>query len=575
MNLWLGKKPLQQSLLSFLLLAAVVIAIYYPALTGGIHTIDDPGIVSLYSSSPSLSKVLAPGTGYYYRPLLELSYWIDQRLWGMAPSAMHLENVLLHLANAALVFALARLLCSRQPEAHPLLPLGAAFLFALHPVNVEAVGWIAGRTDPMLALFCLSACFFWVKWLDSPKVTSLLMAGALFVCAALTKEVALAFIPVALILAYGLLPRQALVSRRTVALLLLAALVSGGLLFLLVMQHSGSFSAIARLLSPNDARLGTNLQAILAAFGFYCRKMLFPLPLNFAITDIPAPYALLGIMVALGLPLSLRRGKPASCFFAAAALMVIPALVLVLRNISWTPVAERYLYLPTAFFSLGVCSFLSGRERKVQVAALLVLALLVSGSALVCQQRNALWQDKEQFYRDALVKSPYFAPLYNELGALLLRDNRVDAAAQAFASADRLNHRPSAKYVIKGNIMATILAKGDYPGVRSYFFSLFPDKAGAPPVFLEMLQTADRKRLASLSGEDKTNLTRDIIATLVLLHEKTLDPFWLYECGKFALALNALGEAKSFFLKAYQFAPHDALYRPALKKQLLHLGSRP
>ena len=55
-----------------------------------------------------------------------------------------------------------------QNEKFPLIPLLAALLFALHPVNVEAVAWIAGRTDPLMALFVLSACWFWLRWLEQP-----------------------------------------------------------------------------------------------------------------------------------------------------------------------------------------------------------------------------------------------------------------------------------------------------------------------------------------------------------------------------------------------------------------------
>ena len=85
----------------------MILAVYYPAMLSGIHTIDDPGIFSLYSTSPSLATILLPGNGYYYRPLIELSFWLDNRLWGMEPVAMHLENILLHCVNSLLVFLLA------------------------------------------------------------------------------------------------------------------------------------------------------------------------------------------------------------------------------------------------------------------------------------------------------------------------------------------------------------------------------------------------------------------------------------------------------------------------------------
>ena len=76
---------------------------------------------------------------------------------------------------------------------------------------------------------------------------------------------------------------------------------------------------------------------------------------------------------------------------------------------------------------------------------------------------------------------------------------------------------------------ATRLAKGEYVRARSYFFLLFPEKKGAPPLFLVMLQNGDWKRLPSLSGTEKAALARDMIETLAFLHAKTQEPFWLYQ----------------------------------------------
>ena len=160
MKSWPNNSWLHYPLSIPVLLIAVVLAVYYPALHGGIHPVDDSGIFALYSASPPLSTILLPGNGYYYRPIIELSYYLDSLLWGMEPATMHLENILLHCANSLLVFLLARKILVKQNNETLAIPLLVALLFALHPVNVEAVTWIAGRTDPLLAcLYSLPVIF--------------------------------------------------------------------------------------------------------------------------------------------------------------------------------------------------------------------------------------------------------------------------------------------------------------------------------------------------------------------------------------------------------------------------------
>jgi tetratricopeptide (TPR) repeat protein len=550
-------------LLLYLLFVAVVVAAYYPALLGGFHAIDDPGIVSLYSSSPPLSRVLQPGAGYYYRPLLELSFWIDNLLWGMEPRMMHLENVLLHVANTGLVFALARRACASHPDVPKALPAFAALLFALHPVNVEAVGWVAGRTDPLLALFCLSSTLLWIEWLEAPRLSRLIASVAFFICAALTKETALAFLPVAALFALfwpgcSLSPRNRVATVCLIGLSVLLLIAAG-------LARGGKLNAVARLFAPGEAGPWQSLLDLLAAFGFYWKKMLLPLPLTFAITEVPHLYLLASVGVLLLLVL-LGRWRVAALFFAASGLMILPALVLVLRNISWTPVAERYLYLPTAFFSLGVCGLIAQVKNSMRIAPLMVLLLLAA--AVVVERRNALWQNQLAFFEDAVAKAPDFAAVHNELGAVHLRENQVAEAARDFATADRLNTRPAAKYLIKGNIMATMLAAGDFAGARAYFFRLFPEKQSAPALFLEMLQNADAKRLSKLAGMQKEALARDMMETQALLYGKTSDPFWLYQSGKLARELKLYPQALELFRKAYQEAPADASYRLATRKQI-------
>ena len=550
------------------LLAAVILAVYYPAMSNGIHSIDDPGIIAFFSSPPSLFDTLLPGRNYYYRPIIELSYYLDSKLWGMEPSVMHLENILLHITNSMLVFSISRKVAAHYPERSPPIPVLAALLFALHPLNVEAVSWIAGRTDPLAALFILSACFLWLCWFDNPKWQYAVSTLLLFGLGILTKESALAFLPVSLLL---VLAWPALSARRR--------LIATGGIFVSVaavvaavaLNWKSGVISLGRFLAYNNFDATGWWQNSLVAFGFYVKKLLMPLPLNFAITDVPTAYGLLGILSIIALVVALVVWRLPALFLAASALMILPALILATIPIAWTPLAERYMYMPTAFLCIGTsCLFLSVQKRNLnRLAPLIMIVVCIAGS--VSFQRNLLWKDKLAFYQDAVSKSPGFGSVYNELGGVFLQQRQIDKAAGAFAIADRLNKRPSMKMPIKSNIMATMVAKGDFVAAREYFFQLFGEKIVAPAEFLELLYIADNKRLESIEKEGKVILACDLLETLGLLYLQKQDPFWLYQSGKMALVIGNSNEAADFFRRAYVTAPVDAHYKAAAKTYFMRL----
>ncbi len=553
------------------LLAAVIMVVYFPAITAGIHSIDDPGIIKLFSSPPLLLDILLPGHSYYYRPIIELSYYLDSKLWGMEPSVMHLENILLHFANALLVFNISRKIGPHFPGRSSFIPLAAALLFALHPLNVEAISWIAGRTDPLAATFILSACLFWLHWLDNPKWHYVVSGVFFFVLGVLTKETTLAFLPVSLLSALvwpGVSTR-----RRQLAVggIGVSVVMAGGLVAL--MWKFGVLS-YGRFLSNHNFDFVQWCSTALVAFGFYVKKLLLPLPLNFAITEVTPVYGLLGVLSLVLLTGAFFMRRLPALFFAASALMILPALLASTVQISWTPFAERYMYVPTAFLCIGasgLCFSLQEKTVNLLVPFGLIIVFIAGG---VSHQRNLLWNDKRAFFQDAVAKSPEFGSVYNELGGILLQDRQTAKAAEAFAAADRLNKRNSMKMLIKSNIMATMVADGSLVGAREYFFRLFGDKKAASVDFLELLYAADNKRYETVKIEEKILLASDLLETLALLYQKKPDPFWFYRSGQIALVAGNASEAACFFRKAFNAAPADAYFKVAAKTYFLRLEKK-
>ena len=179
-----------------------ILAVYFQSIGHPFSRFDDPFILEFYGINSTLSflDVITPGGGFYYRPLVNLSYWLDFRLWGLDPTFMHLENIVVHLVNVFLVFLIA----SRLPVSSEIkgLPFFCALLFGLHPINSESVNWIAGRTDLFAGMFILLAVYCLIRAIQEQSTRFAILAFVVAFVGMLAKETAIMFIPAALLSGY-------------------------------------------------------------------------------------------------------------------------------------------------------------------------------------------------------------------------------------------------------------------------------------------------------------------------------------------------------------------------------------
>jgi len=435
--------------------------------------VDDSYIAETFglNSRLTLKELLLPGHTFYYRPIVELSYYLDGKLWEMAPSFMHLENVLIHLVNVVLVYLLAARVMSRCRPALPLLPLLSALLFALHPLNSEAVCWLAGRTDPLAALFVLSSALLLAKALDGEGERYLYLSVLLLLTGALAKEVAICFLPVAVFMVWlwpatppadGSVPPRWPALRRSAPFLALALVICSLSLAQLLLNrgHSG----VAKLLQGEGLHPLDGALLAVSTFGFYVKKLLLPAPLNFAIVSTDRLSAALGVCAALGLLLTARQRHLSRFLIAAGFFLVVPALLVAVFKIAWTPLAERYLYLPGAFFCIGVvglCDDLAARFRRPGLVTA-GLAALLALAALVTVKRNFVWSDSLSLYQDAVRQSPGFGPLRNELAVELIKKGRKAEGLRQLEIGQSLQLDPLRKALLDYNLLVENM-KGKTP----------------------------------------------------------------------------------------------------------------
>src|SRR6478672_10574620 len=154
--------PRCRALIFAVILAVVTLLAYQPAWHGGFLWDDDANIATPeLRSLDGLRRIwVQPRATQQYQPHHYSSSWLQQRLIGNSPTGYHLVNLLLHIGCVVLVLKILRFL--RVPGAEL-----AAMIFALHPVNVETVAWIAERKNVLSGIFALAATLCYLRFDES------------------------------------------------------------------------------------------------------------------------------------------------------------------------------------------------------------------------------------------------------------------------------------------------------------------------------------------------------------------------------------------------------------------------
>ncbi|MCX5797706.1 MAG: tetratricopeptide repeat protein [Elusimicrobia bacterium] len=420
---------------SALLLGFLTLAAYVPALRGGFVWDDD-----LYAGNPlltrsgALSKIwtLQPAPELYYReyPMVYTSFWLERRLWDPRPLGYHVDNVILHIINALLVWLLLRRLGLRWAWL-------AGAVFALHPVQVESVAWIAERKNVLSGLFFLSAFGAYLRYEDGEGRRWYWGALGLFALALLSKTV-VATLPVALLLVRwqrglktgwpqvrGLLPFFALA-------------LGWGLFTVWVEAHNLGPDALRARLCVSFAQ---RLLMAGHAFWFYPMKLAWPAQLSFSYQRWPLDvhdrvqwlWPATALAGCAGLALARERlGRGFAAALGFYAVTIAPMLGFIsLYTFRFAPAADHYQYLACiGLIAAAVGAAARFFSRRWLAAALSAAVLCGLGAATWRQGR--LYRDSGTLWRDVLAKNPASFLAHNNLGFCLAGQGRLDEAIRHY-----------------------------------------------------------------------------------------------------------------------------------------------
>ncbi len=438
-----------------LLLVMLTLAFYNPIVHNGFTSFDDNLYITQNDhvrAGLTWSTVKWAFTSFAaanWHPVTWLSHALDYQIFKLNPAGHHYVNVLLHSANAILLFLLLE---SATELTWPSFIVAA--LFALHPVNVESVAWAAERKNVLSMLFFLLTLHAYGWYVRRESVSRYLVVTATFALGLMAKPEIITLPFVLLLWDYWPLRRMfgspsgresegAPVSRS------FSFLVAEKLPLLLLSAGSAVLTFLAQRAGDalRSGPLWVRLENVPVAYVRYLGKafwpsrlaVLYPHPGRFlADWKVLASTLLLLSLTTLVLYFRNRRYAVVGWFWFLGTLVPVIGLV----QVGVQAMADRYAYLPYIGLFVGVvwCVAEIAQERKIPSLWFGVpIGLLLLTLGMITRQQLAYWHDTETLWRQALSVTEGNYAAHNALATELTKQGRMDEATAEFNETYKLN----------------------------------------------------------------------------------------------------------------------------------------
>jgi tetratricopeptide (TPR) repeat protein len=577
------------------LIAIVAFIAYLPSINGGFVWDDDLLLTNNYliKASNGLHRFWCTTEAKDYWPATFTTFWIEWRLWGMNSTGYHVSNLILHIVEALLIWIVLRKLSI--PGAFL-----AAMIFAVHPVNVESVAWIAQRKNTMAMLFFLLSILWYLKYLEHarrpceawyplaakpsavhhslPTFSSFILhpssfhfwywlSLAAFSLAMLGKG-SVAVLPVLLLgVVWWLRPLTRWDLVRTAPFFLVAAVLSGVNMWF---QTHGTGEVI-RIASFAERLLGAG-----CAVWFYLYKALLPIDLApiYRQWHIETGNLLWWLPLAAALAVTLvlwvyRKSWARPLLFAWGFFCValVPVLgftdVLFMR---YSLVADRYQHIAI----IGVIALLtagfSAWPKRAQVgshrAAMVVAIATVGALTFLTWRQNGCYRDEIALYRATLDKNPDSWIANYTLGFALVQTGQPEETIKQFEK--------------------SLLLHPDFPEAHNGLGAMLT-RTGRPGEAIEHFRQALQSRPDYV--EARINLGAALVQTgraqeAIEQYEQVLrlrpdDDRACYNIANALAQSNRLQEAIDYFMQAIRLKPDYPAAHNNLGIALLKVGRMP
>ncbi len=361
-----------------------------------------------------------------WHPLTTISHILDCQLYGLKPGWHHFTNVLLHtLAAILLFFALQQMTGAMWRSAF------VAAVFAIHPLRVESVAWIAERKDVLSGVFFMLTLLAYAYYVRRPRIARYLLVSFIFACGLMSKPMLVTLPFVLLLLDYWPLARiKGQFWKRVLEKIPLIALsvVSSVITFLVQKGAVGQTEELPIFERINNA---------VVSYVLYIWQMLWPVDLavfyphpenRLPLWEIVSCLVLLTCVTAVAIALRKRRPYLITGWLWYLG-MLVPVIGLV--QVGWQGRADRYTYLPqiglymaVTWGAVDLTAFYRHQRTILGTAALLVIGTLTSCAWV----QTSYWRDSERLFRHAAAVTTNNDVADNNLGIVFLGQGKADEA---------------------------------------------------------------------------------------------------------------------------------------------------
>jgi protein O-mannosyl-transferase len=426
-------------------LALVTFALYWPVTGFEFNNYDDVQYITDNSrihsglTGGNIRWAFTTGHASNWHPITWLSHQLDCQLYGLNPAGHHFTNLLFHVANTLLLFGLLRRMTGAVWRA-----AFVAALFALHPMHVESVAWVAERKDVLSAFFGLLTLWIWWSYVRSPSPRRYVLALLPFALALMSKPMLVTLPLLMLLLDFWPLRRAQpdkpllgyppLVKEKIpfVALTLLSCVVT------FLVQKTGGAVASTSMISPEKRAANAVVSCVRYIFKFLWPQnmaVIYPYPAH-----IPWWQAAGAGLLLVAISLAVLRAAPRRPYLIVGWLWFVISLVPVigLVQVGMQSMADRYTYLP--YIGLFVMATWGGSELIAawpQAKPMLACAtgVLLAGCFFVSMRQLQYWHDSIKLFSHAIEVTTDNAVAHCNLGQALAAAGKPEDARDEYTKA--------------------------------------------------------------------------------------------------------------------------------------------
>jgi hypothetical protein len=495
----------------YIVLYALLGFVIYSNSINGSFLLDDNFLIveNTHIKNPSrfylvFKEDIGAGADYlynYYRPIFTTTFIADYALYKLNPAGFHITNILLHILTGLSLCWLIHLLFNNK-----ILSYIAGILFLIHPIQTEAVAYISGRADILAGLFTILCFCFYILFNKEKKPEDYFSMLFCFICALLSKESSIV-IPALFLLYHYIFKIKASLQTFMPILAATAIYIFLHQIIINTSSHISSQSIYTGTLYFFKS-LPIYLKIITAPFGLhydYGKPALI-----FKNSEIVLGLA---VFIILILVFFFKRKTNKLLSFS-----IIWFLLTLIPSLNFYPtsyyMAEHYLYLPIAGFTLVISNYLyNAYIKNKQITIICICIIFIFYSALTVQQ-NKYWKNPASLYERILKYNSKSMLAYNNMANFYARNKNYNEAFNYYKKALAITPRPAniyynmgETYKIIGEIEKAIVAYKKAIAIDPYYIEAYYNLAALEKnkkkAFVYYKKGTAAKKLQSLMSKTK------------------------------------------------------------------------